>query len=183
VDSRDRLNDELISGLNSPDENTVAETLQKLRDRGNVDILPEVFSLLFSGKMENLHAEIVSLLNDVKDPDAVPVFMEGVRLYRGKPGFEELVSACWQCGLDFSEFMDEFINLVIEEDYYPAVEAFSVIEENISALSPQMRTARLEYIRSRMENLTPQKSLLVNELMAVISNISGPFRLDVENLN
>jgi hypothetical protein len=72
---------------------------------------------------------------------------------------------------------------VIEEDYYTSLEAFSVIEENVSLLSSQQRTARLEFIRSKLEILSPEKRLLVNELMSLISNISGPFRLDTENMN
>jgi hypothetical protein len=179
----DNINQDLLSGLNSPDENTVAETIRELRLHGNVDVLPALFSLLFSGRMENLVDEIVNLLNDVKDPHAVPVFMDGIKKYRGKDGFEKLVSACWQCGLDFSPYIDQFIDLVIEEDYYPSLEAFSVIEENISAMSSQQRTARLEFVRSKLELLSPEKRLLVNELMSLLSNFSGPFRLDPDHLN
>ncbi len=169
---------ELISGLNSPDANIVAETIQELRMHGNVDVLPAVFSLLFSKKPHQHNDEIVNLINDVKDPKAVPVFMEALKVYHGKRGFDQLVSACWQCGLDFSGYIDDFIALVIEEDYYTSLEAFSVVEENVSLLSPQQRTARLEFIRSRLENLSPEKRSLVNELMSMISTISGPFRLD-----
>jgi hypothetical protein len=183
VESRENINQDLISGLNSPDENTVAETLKELRIRGNIDVLPSVFRLLFSKRMESLDFEIVSLINDIKDPLAVPVFMEAVRKYKGKKDFDQLVSACWQCGLDFSPHIDQFINLVIEEDYYTSLEAFSVIEENISLLSSQQRTARLEFIRSKLDILSPEKRLLVNEMMSLISNISGPFRLATDNLN
>jgi hypothetical protein len=164
----DNINQDLLSGLNSPDENTVAETIRELRLHGNVDVLPALFSLLFSGRMENLVDEIVNLLNDIKDPHAVPVFMDGIKKFRGKDGFEKLVSACWQCGLDFSPYIDQFIDLVIEEDYYPSLE---------------QRTARLEFVRSKLELLSPEKRLLVNELMSLLSNFSGPFRLDPDHLN
>jgi hypothetical protein len=171
---------ELISGLNSPDANIVAETIQELRLHGNVDVLSAVFSLLFSKKPHPHNDEIVNLINDVKDPKSVPVFMEAVKTYRGSKGFDQLISACWQCGLDFSPYIDVFIDLVIEEDYYTSLEAFSVIEENVSMLTTQQRSARLEYIRSRLENLSPEKRSLVNELMSMISTISDPFRLDPE---
>jgi len=177
------LNQDLISGLNSPDEITVAETLKELRVHGNTEVLPALFGLLFSKKMETLEDEIVNLLNDIKDPDAVPEFMEAVRIYRGNRGYELLVSACWQCGLDFSPFIDQFIDLVIEEDYYTSLEAFSVIEENVTNLNSQQRSARLEFIRSKFEFLSSEKRLLVNELMSLMSNVSGPFRLDPDHLN
>jgi len=169
---------ELISGLNSPDAGIVAETIQELRLHGNVDVLPAVFDLLFSKIPHPHNDQIVNLLNDVKDPKAVPVFIDAVKTFRGSKVFDQLVSACWQCGLDFSPYIDVFIDLVIEEDYYTSLEAFSVIEENVSLLTTQQRSARLEYIRSRMENLSPEKRLLVNELMSMVSTISGPFRLD-----
>jgi len=108
--------------------------------------------------------------------------MEAVRIYRGNRGYELLVSACWQCGLDFSPFIDQFIDLVIEEDYYTSLEAFSVIEENVTNLNSQQRSARLEFIRSKFEFLSSEKRLLVNELMSLMSNASGPFRLDPDHL-
>jgi hypothetical protein len=183
VATRENLNQDLISGLNSPDELTVSETIKELRIRGNNDVLPTVFSLFFSKRMETLEDEIVNLLNDIKDPGAVPEFMEAVKLYRGNRGFEKLVSACWQCGLDFSPYIDQFIDLVIEDDYYTSLEAFSVIEENVSNLNSQQRSGRLEFIRSKFELLSTDKRLLVNEMMSLFSNISGPFRLDPDHLN
>ncbi len=183
MESKENINQDLLSGLNSTDSNIVAGTIQELRMHGNVSVLPAVFSLLFSKRMVQLNDDIVNLLNDVKDPQAVPVFMEAVKTFRGKKGFDRLVSACWQCGLNFSPYIDEFIDMVIEEDYYTSLEAFSVIEENISLLSSQQRSARLEFVRSKLELLSPEKRLLVNEMMSLLSTISGPIRLDPDHFN
>jgi len=183
VESKNNINQELISGLKSSDSDKVSETLQELRIRGNIHVLPEVFALLFSKRMEHLKNDIADLINDIKDPLAVPVFMEALREFRGKKGFELLVSACWQCGLDFSPFIDQFIDLVIEEDYYISIEAFSVIEENASLLNSQQKTARLELIRAKLEFLSPEKRLLVNEVISLLSIASGPFRIDPDHVN
>lgn len=174
---------DLLKGIKSADEKVVSETLQELRIKGNIEHLPLIFELYFSGRMDSLHEEIIAFLNDIKAPGAVPVFMEAIRSYRGQKGFEHLVSACWQCGLNFSEYIDQFINLVIEEEYMVSVEAFTVVEENIDNLTSQQRTARLEFVRARMENLSGDKQHLVNELLSVLSNYSGPFRLDPDHLN
>ena len=181
--NKDNLNQELISGLNSSDETTVSETIRELRIHGNIDVLPDVFSLLFSKRMENIEDEIVNFLNDIKDQEAVDPFMDAIKEYRGKKSYERLVAACWQCGLDFSAYIDRFIELVLEEDYYTSLEAFSVIEENVTNLNSQQRSARIEFIRAKFESLSPEKRLLVNELMSLMSNVSGPFRLDTENMN
>jgi len=183
VESRENITKDLIAGLNSPDENVVVKTIDELRTHGNIHVLPTVFKLLFSKRMETINFSLVDLINDIKDPAAVPVFMDAIRMYRGKSGFEQLVSACWQCGLDFSAHIDTFIELVIEDSYYTALEAFSVIEENVSLLSSQQRTARIELIRSRMEYLSPEKRLLVNELLSMMSTVSGPLRLDPDYMN
>lgn len=183
MDKEDKITKELISGLNSPDENTVAQTLSKLRKYGNVDVLSSVFSLFFSKKMKSLNDEIINIINDIKDPQSVPVFMEAIKIYQGKAGYSDLVSACWQCGLDFSPHIDEFIELVIAEDYYTSLEAFSVIEENVNNLTTQQKSARLEFVRSKLELLSPEKKLLVNEVLSLLSDISGPLRLNLDHLN
>jgi len=183
VVNKEHISQELISGLNSPDENTVLQTISELRIHGNTEVLSSVFSLLFSKKMENIEEAILNLINDIKDPHAVPVFMVAVKEYRGNTGYEKLISACWQCGLDFSAYIDQFIELVIDDGYYTALEAFSVVEENVTNLNSQQRSARIEFIRSKIEFLSPEKRLLVNELMSLLSNITEPFRLDPEHLN
>jgi hypothetical protein len=183
VENKDNITQKLLAGLNSPDENTVARSLSELRVHGNKNILPAVFSLFFSKRMESLEEEIINLLNDVKDPDAVPVFMEAINKYRGKEKYSDLVSSCWQCGLDFSPYIDQFIELLLDDDYYTSLEAFSVIEENVSNLNSQQRNARLEFIRSKLELLSPEKRSLVNEVTSLLSDISGPFRLDSDHLN
>lgn len=183
MEKESKITRELLSGLNSPDEGTVSETLNKLRIHGNTNVLPKVFSLFFSGKMESLREEIISFMNDVKDPQAVPVYMEAIKIYHGKKGYSDLVSACWQCGLDFSPYIDQFIELVLDQDYYTSIEAFSVIEENVTNLNSQQRSARGEFIRSKLESLSPEKRLLVNEVLSLLNSVSGPFRLDPDHLN
>jgi hypothetical protein len=183
VGTGENINQDLLSGLNSPDEKVLVETLQQLRVKGSIQFLPAVFTLLFSRRMDNINDEIVSFINDIKDPAAVPLFMDAVKTFHGREGYSDLISACWQCGLDFSAYIDQFIELVMEEDYYTSVEAFSVIEENVTNLSSQQRTSRIEFIRSKLELLSPEKKLLVNELISLLSNVSGPFRLDMEHLN
>ncbi len=183
MNQQENMNRELKAGLNSTDPSVISNTLAELREFGNVELLPDVFALYFSSRVPDLSADIIEFLSDIKDQKAVPLFVDAIEKYRKMKGFDQLVSSCWQNGLDFSEYTDKFIILVLEEDYATSLEAFSVVEENISLLNPQQRSARLEYVRSRMESLSAEKRGLVNQLISVLSSVSGPFRLDPEFLN
>jgi hypothetical protein len=183
MEGREYIDQKLIKGLFSKNEKIVSETLIELRTRGSIEVLPALFDLYFGHRAGSFEKEILSLINDVKDPDAVPIFMDAIKKYKGYEGFENLVSACWQCGLDFSKYIDHFIELVIEDDYGIALEGFSVIEENVSHMTSQQRTARLEYVRSKFEFVPVEKKALVNELMSVINAFPGPFRLDTDHPN
>ncbi|MCB8994862.1 MAG: HEAT repeat domain-containing protein [Bacteroidales bacterium] len=184
MENKDETQKNLLAGLSSPDENTISETIQELRIHGNVKLLPDLINLLFTSKSEMVREGLTGLLNDIKDPAAVPIFMEAVNKYRKSDGLDLLVSACWQCGLDFSEYIDEFIEMVIsEKEYYTSIEAFSVVEENSMNLNSQQRTARYEMVRSRLESVPQEKRKLVNELLSILSNVSGPVRIDPDLLN
>jgi hypothetical protein len=183
TDNQENKIRELIAGLNSSNQDIVSGTLDELRDFGKVEILPDIFALYFSGRMPGLSTDIINLLSDIKDPKAVPFFGDAIKKYRGMKGFDQLVSSCWQNGLDYTSLIDQFIELILEEDYYTSLEAFTVIEENIPQLSSQQRTARLEFVRSKLEFLSPEKRQLVNQMISVLSSVSGPLKLDPEFLN
>lgn len=168
---------EIVKVLQSGREQAVIEVIRNMYNTGTVEMLPYVFGLFFTTHSESIRLEILNLLNNIKDNHASSYFTDAIMKYRGQEFFHQIVSSCWQNGLDFSKDIKTFIDLVIEQDFYTAIEAFSVVEENISAVSPAEREIHSAYIHSKIGKKDDDRNRLLRELSHIVSNISGPFKL------
>ncbi len=173
---KQKKNEEIIRKLHSGKQEVILETLQELRYNGNRDILPEVIDLISSDVSEETADACAGLLNDLKDKSSAGVIAEAIRKDRKRMNLHRIVAACWQNGLDYSSDIDLFIDLVLEEDYMTALEAFTVVEENIHNLSISERDKKALYIESRFTAMDDEKNKLVRELLSVVKMFQGPFR-------
>ncbi|MGC9343278.1 MAG: hypothetical protein ACP5E3_11295, partial [Bacteroidales bacterium] len=114
---------------------------------------------------KDIQSEVISFLNDLKSQTSVKIFVDNLGSHRGKHYFAKLVSACWQNGLDYSEHIEFFINVVIQEDYASAIEAFTVIESNITNLEVAERENLVNEINNKKEKVSREKGPLVEELI------------------
>jgi len=171
------IDKKILTGLQSGKERIIVDTIRQLYINGTAEILPHLFKLYFTTASKMIRTEILSLLNDLKDKKSGPYFIEAVRTYKGQENYQKIVSACWQNGLDFSNDLKIFIDLVIEQDLLTAIEAFSVVEGNISEVSSPEREKFAIYIRSKLCAVDNSRKNLLNELLHVVENVSGPFKL------
>lgn len=159
-----------IRSLRSGNRIAILATLKELRSQGDVSILPDLFELLLDKEDEQISGEISSILNDLKDKEAVPILSEAI----GNPDYSEiipiLVSACWQNGLSYGAYIHTFVEVVINGEYDAAIEAFTVIEEAVGDLDHLERNRLILKIKSSMKEMDKQKRPLLSELVKVISN-------------
>ena len=169
LDSKHIRTREIINNLKSGKESLVLSSIEEIREHGNADILPTLISLFFSDNSNECRLSALRVLNDLKDPLSVPVIAEALNTFRGKSGFHSLVASCWQNGLDFSPYLNLFADLMISEDLQVAIEAYSVIEENVHLLDNKARTDLIQYIRSAKIPSTDEcKSNLILELINML---------------
>jgi len=177
--SRNQKLKDIVRILESENESNILDTIKYLYVNGTVEILPYLFRLYFITTSTIIQREILGLLNDVKDNKACPYFVDAVRTFKGQEYFYQIVSSCWQNGLDFSSDIQLFIDLVIEQDILTAIEAFSVVEENISSLNPSERENKAFYIQSKLKVIDKERKKLVAELLNLVENTSGPFKVSL----
>lgn len=178
---QEKKNKEWIKKLSTPRDDVILQSLKELRNSGNNDLLPFIIDLLQSSRNKEIQSEVISLLNDLKNQSSVAIFVDNLKTHRGKHYFAKLVSACWQNGLDYSDHIQFFIDVVIKDDYTSAIEAFTVVESNITRLEAAEREKLAEKIDQTKGNVSREKGPLVEELIDVIKPFSGPFRIDTES--
>ena len=122
--------------LFSANTEIVLATVESLREKGNKEYLPMLFDILISAPEAEVQNAILKLLGTVKDKETIPIFIEVLQNEKYKSIRKEIITTCWQNGLDFSMYMSVFVDLVITESWEIAFEAFTVIE-NLEHFPPE----------------------------------------------
>ncbi len=156
---------EMENRLFSSNETEVISALQFIKEEGDLFYLPLLFRLLNSDPEENIEEEILFILNNLKYKDAAKVLADAIR----DPGYvsirKKLISACWQNGLDYSEFFSDFVNLIINEKWEIGFEALTVIEN--MKVNPSQDTINKEtvIINNAIKNVGKEKQYLLQEIL------------------
>lgn len=173
-----KINKEWIRKLHTGREDLIMETLKELRHSGNSQLLPEIISLLDADLNLTIRDEVISILSDLNNQSSADVLMKNIDKYRGTDYFSALVGSCWQNGLDYSSYMEFFIDIAIRDPYETALEAFTVVEGNVTSLPDKEREKLLQKIDAAKASATIEKAGLLDELIKVVRPLSGPFQYD-----
>ena len=125
---QENINEKLRQALNSEDIDVVKDALEKISETGNRFYLPLLFDLLNTMPEHEVEVEIIKLIGSVKNKDSVNTFMRAVEDEKYTSIRKKLIAACWQNGLDFSNFIPVFIDIIIHDDWETAFEAFTLID-------------------------------------------------------
>ena len=161
---QENINEKLRLALNSEDVEIVKDALEKISETGNRFYLPLLFDLLNTMPEHDVEVEIIKLIGSVKNKESVNTFMRAVEDEKYKPIRQKLIAACWQNGLDFSNFIPVFIEIVINDDWETAFEAFTLID-NLEYLPGEeiINIARLK-IKEAFPAANEQKRYFLTEI-------------------
>ncbi len=162
----------IIQNLCSKDETVVLKTIRRLRSGSNIQYIPELLKLLNNSGKEVIENELVSLLADVKNPAAMPLIIKGLKDPELSSARGNIVSACWQSGMDYSHELNLFVRVFLEGNYQTALECFTVIEESVININ------REDFVKIRSEMIkelklvSKEKKPLASELLKLIEELN-----------
>jgi len=159
-----------IAALRSGNRSVILSSLKEVRMEGHVAVIPELFNLLLDQEDDQILLETRNILNDLKDPRAAEILAGAINQSSYEEIRSTLVAACWQNGLSYGDYLEEFVEAAIQGDYMTAIEAFTVIEGAIGEVEQARREKAIERIRKKMTDVDEQKRILLAELIKVITN-------------
>jgi hypothetical protein len=163
-----KTNPEIIAKLNSQQEETVLNAISDLRNSGSSAYIPLLAHVLLNTVYPDIKRSILSLFCDLKDKSATTVMVNTIADDKYISLRKELISACWQNGLDYSPYLSTFVDWVIESEMEVAFEAFTVIEtlEHLPGL--EERRIMVKKIEQSIVQADSVKTYLLNELLTIL---------------
>jgi len=119
----------------------------------------------------SIRKTINDFMNDLKDNTASDEVMKEIRKPYKLDTTLMLISSCWQSGLDYSEYLDDLVDIFLTSDFIVSIECLSVIEESASHLSEPKKQSAIEHIERYPVSSVQEKAALTSELICVLQQI------------
>lgn len=161
----------ILKGLQSSDSLKIIETLEELRTAGKVSDIPLLLEMLHVSQNPEVKAKITDLFSNLKESDAIPLIMEAIQNQRFAPELKELLASCWGNGLDYSEYLSLFIDLLVDGDFAVAFEAYTVIMNMSSKIDQQKIDVEIDRLELALNSQEEQKRQLFLDVIDFLPSI------------
>jgi hypothetical protein len=163
----------LLKGLESNNSIKVIETLEELRFSGKTSDIPLLIELLHLTNDPEIKSKVTELFNTLKESDAIPLIVEAIQNQKYAPELKELVASCWENGLDYSNYLALFVDLLIESEFMVAFEAYTVITNMVAKIDQQKIDAEIAKLDEALKNAPEQKRGLIVDVIDFLPSLAG----------
>ena len=166
---------QILEDIKSEDPKKVSKAIKSLESHGDSSVILPLANRLLAGMNRKNEEEVVELLCSLKDTSTVVEIMDVI----GDPKFltirQIILSTVWNTKVDFSDYIDEFVEIAIKGSLIEAVECATIIE-NLEG--PFMEENMLEcqlHLKNYMESSDTKdehKAFLLSEIAIKIKDIN-----------
>ncbi|MDA3879231.1 MAG: hypothetical protein PF436_02480 [Prolixibacteraceae bacterium] len=169
--NNNKAEEKIIRRLYSEDVMQISQSLNEISEHGNSSYIPMLADVLNQVEDITIKNKIVKILSEIKHTDAVPELVKAIENEKLAHIQETLVSVCWKNGLDFTNYFDTFIDIVINGEYMNAFEAFTVIENSEGTLSSTSAQEYINKLNSSIDRATTDRAILIKHLLDFLPQI------------
>ena len=163
--------DSILRALHSEDAEKVMASLDELRVSGRTSDIPVLLEMLHLSQDKEIKSKIIALFANLKESDTIPLIIEAIQNERYAPELKQLVSCCWENGLDYSPYLSLFVDLLIESDFLVAFEAYTVITNMITTIDQVKIDTEIEKLDKAMLTATDEKKVLLLDVIDFLPSI------------
>jgi hypothetical protein len=116
----------------------------------------------------SIQKTIEEFFNDIKDKSVRPEIITEIRKSWKANTISILVASCWQSGLDYSEYLNDMVNIFLKGDYPTSIECMTVIEESVPYCSRNAKDAIITQIEESPLAGMNEKYALIQELISIL---------------
>lgn len=161
----------LLVVLQSADPLQVIDALEELRISGKSSDLPVLIEFLHLTTNPEIKAKITSLLGNLKESDAIPFLISAIENPKYAPELQKLVSSCWESGLDYSNYLALFVDLLIQNDFQVAFEAYTVIMNSENRIDQPIIDLQIDRLEKSLLSIDEQKRQLILDVIDFLPSI------------
>lgn len=161
----------ILKALQSADSIVVIEALDELRVSGKTSDIPILVEMLHQSQNSEIRAKIAGIFANLKEKDTVPLMIEAIQNQKYAPELKLLVSSCWENGLNYTNYLSLFVDLLIRHDFLVAFEAYTVITNMETTIDQAKIDTEIEKLDQAMHTTTDEKKALMLDVIDFLPSI------------
>ncbi|MDP3434327.1 MAG: hypothetical protein Q8T04_15375, partial [Bacteroidota bacterium] len=117
--------------------------------------------------------KIAGIFANLKDKDSVPLLIEAIQNQKYAPELKLLVSGCWENGLNYTNYLSLFVDLLIRQDFPVAFEAYTVITNMETTIDQAKIDTEIEKLDQVMHTTVDEKKALMLDVIDFLPSIGS----------
>lgn len=166
-----KVDEIVIKNLYSNKLNKALEAVEEIAQTGNSQYIPMLIDVLSQNENEEVSERIIKLLSEVKHTDSIEPLVKAIETEKYANIQEVLVRSCWENGLDYSNYLSTFVELLIYSEYMVAFEAFTLIENCEGKISETSAQEYLDRLRKALNSATNDRKTLLHHIIQFIPSL------------
>lgn len=160
----------IISDLFSNVDSVVLNTLNEITESGRVHFIPILAELLHTTENTEVKNSIVKIFSELKQTAAVPVLMETIKNNKFANELELIVRSCWENGLDFSPYIFDFAELLVNGNYMTAFESYTVIMNTEGNISKEIAGKSIDFLKKSLSGVSSDRTPLIEDAISFLND-------------
>lgn len=157
--------------LKSDNPLVVKETLIELREKGNKEFIPTLIELLHKYKDTDNESIIKNFISDIKDSAVKDIIIDYLQDHKYANIKRDLLTVCWESRFDFGEHLSLFVDILINDEFMTAFEAFTVIENLASDIEEEKKNTEISKLKEAALKAEESRQLLLHDAIHIIPEI------------
>jgi hypothetical protein len=170
MEKPDKLN-RLKFAVKSGNAELVDHALEEIKSKGDSTYIIPLIDFLHKSIPKEFKEKVLNLFSELKHEDVVDQLIESMKSVKDLEILERLVASCWQNGLNYSKHLSYFIQLVIDQEFQIAFEAFTVVENMYGKIEDKEESELKIKIEKSLTIKDERKEYLLKGLLDIIPNI------------
>ncbi len=118
----------ILGDLHSGDEKKASKAIKSLEAHGNSSVIKDLAECLLNTTSPVNKSEILELLSSLKDSTIAVEMIEVITDEYFLDVRQPLLSTVWNMKVDFSNYIDDFVQIAVEGDFLEALDCLTIIE-------------------------------------------------------
>lgn len=132
------------------------------------DKLQQLIELLTDPANKEFREETLLTLKKEK---AGALLLAAILSKKGAKHKAQLVAACWESEINFSDKLDFFVDLACDADYLVSLEAMTVIENMEGPLNADAVKKSIKKVREQQKKTENERQVLLNDLAGFLESV------------
>jgi len=118
----------ILKDFNTGDEKKIIDGLKALKVNGDDNVIVPIIDVWNKGVSPTAEQEIINFLGDIKSTTSAQSIMDVLLNEEYNKIHVQLLTTIWNSKVDYSEYIVDFVQMAIQNDFLVALECLTIIE-------------------------------------------------------